>query len=59
MDTGKIPLPLVAQRLKLRYDEALKLVYTGELAAEKVAGTRWFVFAISLDEYMRRKGGLS
>ncbi len=60
MDTGKIPLPLVAQRLKLRDDQVRTLILKGELEAEKLGGTRWYVSALSLDEYQRRRqGGLT
>ena len=52
MIDGKIPLPLVAQRLKVAYDVAIKLVLTGQLDGEKV-GTRWLVTAASLDEFQR------
>lgn len=51
---GMVALPLVAQRLRLTYHAALKLVLTGKLEGEKVGGTRWFVTARSLDEYQRR-----
>lgn len=51
---GYLPLPIVAQRLKVSYETAWRLVLRGILAGRQEHNGRWFVEAASVDRLIER-----
>ena|GEM_PF-3796691 len=50
-----IPLPLAAQRLRIRQDTARDWVCVGRLEGQKLGGTRWHVTVASIERLLRNR----